>query len=182
MTAMGKLKLLRPGIEMMKLKRPVTTRVAAKDALSARLIYQDSLQGVPPSHSRFNPTALAAIVTPSLSDKVGLTMVLASGDHLSWAIVRATLAARVGLQFVLPDPVANRRQASVQAVRNLPQGKAGGKKSFQLPFRKSTFGGVLLCLHRLQPVLLQPVADRRFVLAGAFADRFEGHSLCQALF
>jgi len=35
---------------------------------------------------------------------------------------------------------------------------------------------------RLQPMLLQPVADRRFVLAGSLADRFEGHSLCQTLF
>ncbi len=48
---------------------------------------------------------------------------------------------------------------------------------FDLPLRR-----MRLRPSRRQPVLLQPVADRRFVLADPLADRFEGHSLCQALF
>jgi hypothetical protein len=41
---------------------------------------------------------------------------------------------------------------------------------------------MLLRLGSFQPVLLQPVADRRFVLADLLADGFEGHTLGQTSF
>src|SRR5215212_726604 len=167
---------------MVKLESPDTSRIATEDALPARLVDQDALQAVAPPHSALHPTPLAAIVPTALSDKAGLAMVLTSGDQLARSIPRTTPAPGVGLQLVLPHPVADRRQTAVQALCNLPQRQTSGKQPLHLLFRGRSRSCMLPPLRRSQTVLLQPVADRRFVFAYALADRFEGHSLGQALF
>jgi hypothetical protein len=74
------------------------------------------------------------------------------------------------------------RQAAVHPTRNFPERQTSRQQTFHLLLRWRPFSRMFLRLSRLQPVLLQPIADRRFVLADALADRFEGHSLGQALF
>lgn len=177
-----KVELLGGGIKMVKLENLLTAVITADQALASRLFHKLALYLPPTARNPLYPAALTSIVAPPLTDEAGLSVVLTARDRLSRSILRPALAARVWLQFVPLHPVTDRCQAPIQSMTNFPERQAGGKKPFHFLFRRRSLRRVLPCPYRLQPVLLQPVADGRFVLANALSDRFEGHSLCQALF
>jgi hypothetical protein len=134
---MRELELLRRRIEMMKLKRPVATGIATKDALPTSLVDQDSLQRVPSSPGGLNSTPFAAVVPTTLTDKGSLAMTLTAEHHHPRPVDRATLSPRRRFQPVPPHPVPDRRQASIHLDGDFSQRHAEREQSFQiLPRRR----------------------------------------------
>src|SRR5436305_9261014 len=70
---------------------------------------------------------------------------------------------RLRSQTVLPKPVAHRGLATANGIRDLSDGHTTLHQRLQLLPRERSLTNVLLPVHRLQPALLHPVGDRRFV-------------------
>src|SRR6187200_3056402 len=92
------------------------------------------------------------------------------------------LPAPNGLEAKFDQPVANRRGAPIQPLSDLAQGQSFIYQGLQFRLTDATFRRVPPRAIRLEPVLLQPIADRRRMLSGPFAYRIERKLLRQAVF
>lgn len=158
---------------MVELRCALAPVVATDDALAARLGDQPALDLAPPPPHPFKATALTPVVATALQNELGLSVLPALERCFSPSIIGSVVPVSYGLEVVPLHPVPNRGQASIHLLRDFTEGHSKTKKSFELILRGRTLRGMFLGLGGRKPVLLQPVADRRFVFADALADRFE---------
>src|SRR5215207_8323152 len=103
----------------MKLKRPDTSAIAAKNAFTSRLLYEHALQRMTAAHGRFDPTALASVVAASLEHEVGSSVAATTQRRLTPPVLRSTVPMRRRLKLVFPHPMADRRQAPIHPLSDL---------------------------------------------------------------
>lgn len=132
-------------------------------------------------------TPLAAKASFPATQKGGVTMPWTSQicllqTGLSRGSTFPTSSGVVGVTTTATQPIASRRVADPQFRCDLPNRSAIFGQFAHSDRVNRAFRCMASLTNRPQPVLLQPVADCRGVLARTLSDRLQRHSRSQALF
>jgi hypothetical protein len=169
-------------IEMVKLERPLTAGVSTDDASATCLFDQLSLDDLPSLGRSFSSTSRASIVTAPLEHKVSMAVPSAFHPDFDRISGGTRPLAPDGVKSILAQPMTNRRRAPIQPFCDLTQRESLGDKRFQRLPSDLTFRRMQLRPARLKTMLLQPVADRRWVASNQFAYRVKRQVLGEAVF
>lgn len=173
---------------MMELKGGGMARIAAEYAFPAGLPYKELLDFSPASRHRFCAALRAAQASLRLDRHVSNQSVRTTLDHdiglprPSHGIQSHPALATLCLEPMLSQPVTDRSVTNTQSPGDTFDRQPLTHQGLKLVACHTAFRAVPSSSACLQPVLLQPIADRRRMPADQFADRVEREVLCQTVF
>lgn len=160
---------------------------ATQDAATPSLFHESPLQRLPPFRNSRGATPATAETTfrPCIEHSLAMSRTPEIGPLSAFAgrppgFPDADRA--IGFQAQLAQPVPDRRTTGAKCFAHLLDRSSSLNQRPKTLWVHFLVGRVRFATICRQPVLLQPVADRRFVFADALADRFERQALSQALF
>jgi hypothetical protein len=164
--------------KVMKLKGRDAAAVAAHAARPTCLLDEQSLDRTPTAGDGLSATPGAPIATLAAPSEYGHAVPRTLEHQLRLMLVRCPAPlCPLGLEAKLRQPMPNRCLAETHRLAYLACRHARIHQSLQFLPPYSSPRGMLLAIRSLQPVFLDPVADRRFVQADAPADLSEGQAL-----
>jgi len=174
---------------MMKLECSQTSRIATEATASTGLTNEYLLDLSPPPYDCVLPAPSASKVTSRFADMPSLAVMRAKQHDMGQPgftrllspLSRAPADASARSQSVLCQPVAQRRLAATKRLGDQRDRHASLDKGFELVPREATPRGMVRAVRRFEPVLLDPVADRRFVQVKSPAYLGEREAMAQKL-
>lgn len=169
------MELLRGRIEMMEMESLETSPVSTDHTTASSLFDKLALDHPPPPRYGLGTALRAAVVTTSLEYELGASMTPA--EHLSprWISRDSGPLSPDGLQAIPGHPMTNGGNAAIEPLSDLSKSQTLADERFKLPPINTSFRRMPLRITRLKPMLLQPITDRRRVLAGQLPDRVKRH-------
>jgi hypothetical protein len=181
--------LLGTWVEMMKLQRGSATLIATQTAAPARLDDQDLLDLTSTAYDGFDATLPTSVGPPRVSNVLDRSMSGTHDDRLLASLDASLMRSRatrgplgtMRTQTVLAEPVPHGRQAAPYRVRDLRQRCSLRDQRRQFLAAQPSPWPVLLAADGFEAVLLDPVANCRFVQIDSPSDLGERQSLVQKL-
>ena len=165
---------LRIRIEMVKLECPGMPVVSTVRTRAAGLSNETLLETSAPLGHAVRLAGRAPVMASRIPHEQGGPVTTAGSSDLSRFQTRIAHPCRVtGLQSIPVHPIPNRGHASVDQGRDLPQRVSVLDPLLELGAIETTLPRVFPTPRVHEPVLLQPIADRRRVLSLEVADALE---------
>jgi hypothetical protein len=177
-SAMGDTELLGIRIEMMKLERRHAPVITTEPATSTSLLDQDVLNFAATPYDSLHSAGTASEVSTRAAHMRHLSVARTSQNRLGKSSLSRLTRARStwpatsvgGAQLVLAEPVSYRPLAAPDRLGNLRNRSTLLYQSLQILTRERPSRKMLVVVHRLKPVLRDPVAHSRFVQPKPLAD------------
>jgi hypothetical protein len=163
--------LLHRGVKVMELQCRHAAIVAAEPASSTRLFDEDLLDPSTASHHRLLTAPATPEIAAGVSDVLAFAVLgaykrcfgQASFASCARRIGGAPADTSTGPEPVLAQPMTHGCLAATERLRDLRDRHVGLDQRLEILSRDAPACSVLVSVRRLQPVFLDPVADRRFM-------------------